>query len=71
MAVDTTWRSPDGRWLVDLVVDEPGVAARVWDEGAFAAEATSLSELDRWLRQHGGTTMTYLRRVPSDDPWCE
>jgi hypothetical protein len=39
MAVDTSWRSLDGRWLVDLVVDEPGVVARVWDEGAFAEEA--------------------------------
>jgi hypothetical protein len=25
MVVDWTWRSPDRRWLVDEVVDEPGL----------------------------------------------
>lgn len=32
--------STDRRWLVDEVVDEPGVAYREWDaEGASVAEA--------------------------------
>jgi hypothetical protein len=35
MAVDRTWRSADRRWLVDQVVDEPGVAYRVWDRSVL------------------------------------
>jgi hypothetical protein len=49
MAVDRSWRSPEGRWVVDQVVDEPGVEYRLWDEGMLAAEVASPEELRRLL----------------------
>src|SRR5215475_12776333 len=50
MVVDRTWRSPDRRWLVDEVVDEPGLRYRVWDaEGAPVAEAVDDEQLHRVL----------------------
>jgi hypothetical protein len=71
MAVDRTWRSPDRRWLVDQVVDEPGVAYRVWDaEGAPVGTAGNAAEL-RWLLDALGTNVDTLEQVPVADPWCE
>ena len=49
MAVDRSWRSPEGRWIVEQVVDEPGVEYRLWDEGVLAAEVASPEELIRLL----------------------
>jgi hypothetical protein len=69
--VDRTWRSPDRRWLVDEVVDEPGVAYRVWDaEGAPIATAANPSEL-RWLLDALEVDHDALQPVPVSDPWCE
>lgn len=71
MAVDRTWRSVDRRWLVDEVVDEPGVAYRVWDaEGAPVATAANPSEL-HWLLDALGADQNTLQPVPVSDPWCE
>ncbi len=36
--VQRSWRTPDGRWLVDRVVGEPGVADRIWYEGEPSGE---------------------------------
>jgi hypothetical protein len=71
MAVASTWRTADQRWLVDLIVDEPGKAACVWDEGELAAELGTLAELARWMLEHAGAAVADLREVPVDDPWCE
>jgi hypothetical protein len=49
MAVDRSWRSPEGRWVVDEVVDEPGVEYRLWDQGVLAAEVASPEELNHLL----------------------
>jgi hypothetical protein len=49
MAVDRSWRSPEGRWIVDQVVDEPGVEYRLWDEGVLAAEVAAPEELEKLL----------------------
>jgi hypothetical protein len=71
MAVDRTWRSVDRRWLVDQLVDEPGVAYRVWDaEGAPVGEAATPADLGQLLDRLGVDSDT-LVRVPTDDPWCE
>jgi hypothetical protein len=49
MAVERSWRSPEGRWVVDEVVDEPGVEYRLWDQGVLAAEVASPEELSHFL----------------------
>jgi hypothetical protein len=49
MAVERSWRSPEGRWVVDEVVDEPGVEYRLWDQGVLAAEVASPEELSQLL----------------------
>jgi hypothetical protein len=49
MAVGRSWRSPEGRWVIDEVVDEPGVEYRLWDEGVLAAEVASPEELNHLL----------------------
>jgi hypothetical protein len=32
MAVLVSWRTADHRWLVDRVIEKPGVDYRVWEE---------------------------------------
>lgn len=49
MAVERSWRSPEGRWVVDEVIDEPGVEYRLWDQGVLAAEVASPEELSHVL----------------------
>jgi hypothetical protein len=71
MAVDRCWRSPDRCWLVDQVVDEPGVEYRVWDaEGKPVGAAANPAEL-RWLLEALGVDQDALEQVPVTDPWCE
>jgi len=71
MAVDRTWRSVDRQWLVDQVVDEPGIRYRVWDaEGAPVAEVHDDAELRRVL-DGLGVDQDAFEQVPTDDPWCE
>jgi hypothetical protein len=71
MAVDRTWRSPDRRYLVDQVVDEPGVEYRVWDaQGLPVGEAAGPDELSRLLADLS-VDQNRLEPVPVDDPWCE
>ena len=38
VAVVNSWRTPDGRWLVDRVIDEPGISYRIWYEGTPVGE---------------------------------
>lgn len=71
MVVDRTWRSADRRYLVDEVVEEPGVAYRIWDaEGLPLAEARSPDELGRLLAALD-VDQNRLEQVPTEDPWCE
>jgi hypothetical protein len=71
VAVDRTWRSADRQFLVDQVVEEPGVQYRVWDaEGAPIADAAGLDELRRLL-DGLGVDQDRLEPVPPEDPWCE
>jgi hypothetical protein len=61
----------DRRYLVDQVVDEPGVAYRVWDaEGLPLGEASGPEELAEMLAGLG-VGVDQLVEVPVDDPWCE
>jgi hypothetical protein len=71
VVVDSTWRSPDGRWEVDLLLAEPGRAARIWDEGELAVELATWAEIDPWLAAHRGRDMDDFQRVETDDSWCE
>jgi hypothetical protein len=71
VAVDRTWRSVDRRYLVDQVVDEPGVQYRVWDvEGLPIADVAGADQL-RLLLDGLGVDSDALQQVPTDDPWCE
>lgn len=70
MAVDQTWRTRDRQWLIDQVVDEPGVAYRVWEaEGAPVAQVRSITEPPQLL-----ASLLFdpdeLEPVPVQDPWC-
>jgi len=49
MVVNRTWRSPEGRWVVDEVANQSGVEYWLWDEGVLVAEVASPEELDRLL----------------------
>jgi hypothetical protein len=71
VAVDRTWRSADRRYLVDQVVEEPGVEFRVWDaEGAPLAEVAGADQLRAVLGELG-VDQDGLESVPPEDPWCE
>jgi hypothetical protein len=71
VAVDRTWRSADRRFLIDEVVEEPGVAYRLWDaEGLPLADISGPGELGRILAEYG-VDQYRLEEVPVDDPWCE
>jgi hypothetical protein len=71
MVVDRTWRSPDRRWLVDEIIDEPGVRYRLWDtEGAPVGEAVDDDHLRRLLDDLE-VNPDELQQVPTTDPWCE
>jgi hypothetical protein len=71
VAVDRSWRSPDRRWLVDEIVDEPGVRFRIWDsEGAPVGDAVGQAEL-RQVLDRLGVDPDVLQQVPVTDPWCE
>ena len=68
MAVDRSCRTPDRQWLVDQVVDEPGVAYRMWDaEGAPIAEVGGPDEPGRLLGGPGVDPQD-LMQVPTEDP---
>jgi hypothetical protein len=70
MAVDRSWQSRDGKWLVDQVVREPGVSFRVWDNGELVAELGDWATLERWLR---GAGVDWANMLPADDEdrFCE
>jgi hypothetical protein len=71
VAVERTWRSADRRYLVDQVLDEPGVEFRVWDaEGAPLAEAAGPDQL-RAVLVELGVDQDRLEPAPPEDPWCE
>ncbi len=71
MAVDRSWRSADRRYLIDQVVDEPGVEYRVWDaEGVPVGEAAGPAQL-RPLLAALGVDPDRIISVSIDDPWCE
>ena len=71
VAVDRAWRSADRRWLVDEIVDEPGVQFRLWDaQGAPVADAAGPAQLHQLLERLG-IDQDGLQQVPVTDPWCE
>jgi hypothetical protein len=49
MVVNRTWRSLEGRWVVDEVANQSGVEYWLWDEGVLVAEVAGPGELDRLL----------------------
>jgi hypothetical protein len=71
VAVDRSWRTPDRQWLVDEVVDEPGVGYRIWHEGEFAdAIGRDPDGLRAWLAAHD-IAVDELELAVDDDPFCE
>jgi hypothetical protein len=72
MAVDGTWRTSDGRWLVDRVVDEPGVGFRIWfDEELVGKLASDVAALRQWLAAQQVDIDELVQLDPEDDPYCE
>jgi hypothetical protein len=71
MVVDRSWRTPDSRWLVDEVVDEPGLGYRVWCDGELATEiGRDQAELHEWLAAHH-IDAEQLQPATDTDPFCE
>jgi hypothetical protein len=72
MMIAQTWRTPDGRWLVDSAFEESGVRYRVWDRGELAAEVPGgLDDLTHRLTAFG-VDPGQLEPLPEgDDPDCE
>jgi hypothetical protein len=45
-----SWRTPDGRWLVDRVIDEPGTGYRISSEGTPVGDLPAdPAALSAWL----------------------
>jgi hypothetical protein len=67
VATDRSWRSIDRCYLIDQVVDEPGVAYRAWDADGIPLGKTSGSgELGELLASLG-VDRGQLVEVPVDD----
>jgi hypothetical protein len=73
MPTDQSWRTQDGRWLVDRVVGEPGVGYRLWDEGELAGERPpgTLTDMTLWLRAIGLRPDELVPLDEVSDEWCE
>jgi hypothetical protein len=71
VVADQSWRTPDGRWLVDRVSGEPGVAYRLWDWDRFAGELPigNRDALEAWL-DVVGVSVDDLQ-PEAEDPYCE
>lgn len=71
MAVDRSWQTPDRNWLIDEIVDEPGVGYRIWHEGEFAGQvAREPTALRDWLAERQ-IDIGQLLPAADDDPYCE
>jgi hypothetical protein len=71
MAVQRSWRSTNRQWLIDEIVDEPGIRYRVWDaEGVPLAAVSDRDQLSALLAGLG-VDLDQFHAVPVDDPWCE
>ncbi len=67
-----SWRTPDGLYIIDRVMDEPGVAYRIWREGELAGEIhDDLAALYRWLAARRVNLGHLVPLSEDDDPFCE
>jgi hypothetical protein len=72
VAVEASWRTPDARWLVDRVVDEPGVGYRIWCEGELVGEvAGDPAALSGWLAARDVDVTQLVALATGEDPFCE
>jgi hypothetical protein len=72
MGVAASWRTPDGRILVDDITDEDGVACRIYaGDGRPLAELATEAAAESWFSERG-LRFGDLERVPlPDDEECE
>jgi hypothetical protein len=72
VAVYRSWHTADGLYIIDRVVDEPGVAYRIWREGGPAGEIRDdLVALYRWLTERHVELRHLVPLAEDDDPFCE
>jgi hypothetical protein len=73
MPTDQSWRTRDGRWLIDRVVGEPGVRYRLWDSGELGGERPpgTLTDMTLWLRAIGLRPDELEPLDEVSDEWCE
>ena len=69
--MDRSWRTPDTRWLVDRVVDEPGVGYRIWHDGELVGEVASDPALRDWLAARHVDVTQLVALAADEDPFCE
>jgi hypothetical protein len=72
VAVVQSWRTPDARWLVDRVIDEPGISYRIWYQGTPVGDLPDdPGALRAWLAARH-VDLAELIALPADeDPFCE
>ncbi|HEV8558136.1 MAG TPA: hypothetical protein VGR06_17315 [Actinophytocola sp.] len=71
MAVVKSWRTRDARWLVDRVIDEPGIRYRIWYEGTRVGELPDdPGALCAWLAARH-VDVAELALPADEDPLCE
>ena len=71
LAVVKSWRTSDTRWLVDRVIDEPGISYRIWYQGTHVGELDDPGALRAWLAARH-VDLAELIALPADeDPFCE
>ncbi len=72
VAVVDSWRTPDTRWLVDRVVDEPGAGYRIWYDGELVGElAGDRAALRDWLATRHVDATRLVALGEGEDPFCE
>jgi hypothetical protein len=72
VAVNASWRTPDTRWLIDRVVDEPGVGYRIWYEGELVGEvAGDPAALSCWLAARDVDVAQLVALPAGEGPFCE
>jgi hypothetical protein len=72
VAVVESWCTPDNLWLVDRVLDEPGVGYRIWYDGEPAGElAGDRAALRDWLAARHLDAIRLVALGEDEDPFCE
>jgi hypothetical protein len=72
VAVVQSWRTPDARWLVDRVIDEPGIGYRIWYQGTPVGDLPDdPGTLRGWLAARHVEVAELVALPADEDPFGE